>query len=241
VYGDTAWDATQPNRRFVTTTYDVVQGSLFNYGAISFTPASLGTPTSVFPTATDGGGVSSASSSSASTSTVIGWEVGKGANYGDFGFGGFYRWGLRFMPGQSTNARYWLFLTVFNAGGSGSETQDALGSTAFATDTPNRSTLAFRYSATTDSNWECTAQTTGGSQTATSTGTAIDTANPHTFEITFDGTTERCFIDGALKASVTTNIPAATVYRVVEGWTGDNKNTANVVSGTAYWMTLDLK
>ena len=131
-------------------------------------------------------------------------------------------------------------LTTWNNGGPGTEGQLINGTTKMATDTPNSSTLGFRFSSSTDLNWKAVALTTNGSQTTTDTGVAIDT-NPHKFDVTYDGATARYFIDGVLKATITTNVPAGTALGVFPFWCGDNKNTATAIAGTMYWMTLGLK
>ena len=243
VYGDGAWDATSAQfGPMVTVFTSYANGSVGVSGNVE-TPNTLATGGScavTAPTATNSAGMTCTSSSSASASTVIGIDQGIAANYGDYSFGGFYRWSLKFAAGGTTNVRYWMGLTVFNTGGSGTETANPFNTTSFATNTPNRSTLGLRYAVGTDTAWQCTAQITGGSQTAVSTGVALDT-NSHVFAITYDGTTERCFIDGALLANVTTNVPAGSVFRVLQFWVGDNQNAATAISGTQYWMTLALK
>ena len=184
------------------------------------------------------GGASAVSSASSSTSTVAGVEQGAGANFGPYSFN-INRWGTCFQPNTTSNVRYWLGLTVFNTGGSGCETVVTHGTTCFASDTPNRSFIGFRYSSTTDSgNWACVAQTTGGSQTVASTGVAVDTSAPHRFEFTYDGTNLRCFIDGTLDATVSTNAPPAGTPRVIQFWSTDNKNTNTAVGGTFFWSDL---
>jgi hypothetical protein len=74
------------------------------------------------------------------------------------------------------------------------------------------------------------------------TGVTPDTNN-HTFEITYDNTTARYFIDGTLVASIATNVPNPTTYFYMDQfWVGDNKNTASdVITAEMFWMTLALK
>jgi len=238
--GDTAWDATNFAGKSVTVFAEWDQAVFYVYGAEVSVPNSLGSAAGVLATATESGAVTLSSSASASASTVIGLYEGTGSTFGVWTFGSFYRWSHHWAAGNIANARYWMGVTRYDTSGSGGETSVPTNNTTFATNSPNRSTLGFRYSAGTDSAWQCTSQVTGGSQTAVSTGVAIDT-NPHTFEITYDGTNERCFIDGTLVATVSTNTPAGSVHSVLQFWTGDNENTANVVSGTEYWMALSLK
>jgi len=240
VYGDSAWDCTNAAAGRIVTVYYGYLNNTWNVTSSVSTVNTLGTSSFTNPSATDQGGGSLTSSASASTSTVIGITQGIGANSAEYGFGSFYRWSMRFAAGNTTNVRYWLGLTAFNTGGSGCETAQPLNSTRFAANAPNCTTLAFRYSAGTDTAWQCTSQVTGGSQTVTTTGQAIDTSN-HTFEITYDGTNERCFIDGALKATVNTNTPAGSTFHMLQFWSGDNENTTTAISGITYWTALALK
>jgi hypothetical protein len=196
--------------------------------------------TRVYPTATDSGGVEQNSSSSASLDTVIGWEEGSGTTVGQYGFGSFYRWSLRFAADNTTNARYWFGLAVYNTGGSGGETAAVLNTTKFATNNPNVSMIGFRFSAGTDTTWQGVTQATGGSQTFVSSSVAIDT-NPHTFEFASNGTTVSFYIDHVLIGSSTTNLPSTTTVYAVQFLTGDNENTANAVSGTTYHALFSIK
>jgi hypothetical protein len=243
LYGDGLWDPTSAGYgRLVTIFYGYLNNSFNATNSVAAVNVinTGGSLTFVNPSATDQAGGVLTSSSSASASTVIGMTQGIGANSAEYGFGSFYRWSMRFAAGNTNNVRYWLGLTSFNTGGSGCETAQPLNSTRFATNAPNCTTLAFRYVAGTDTAWQCTSQVTGGSQTVTTTGVTPDTNN-HTFEITYDGTNERCFIDGVLKATVSTNTPAGSTFHMLQFWTGDNMNTANAVSGTMLWSALALK
>lgn len=245
VLGDGQWNAGLGGSRNTAVMYDSPglsgPAQYGNFGNTNVSSISNTAPGN-FPTATNSASRDYTSSASASTSTVVGETAGGATSWGIWGFGSFYRWAFRFKPDQTTNARYWMGMATYDTGGTGTETSVLLGNTSMATDTPSRHLLGFRYSATTDTNWECVASTgSGGGQTATSTGVAPDIVNAHTFEITYDGTTENCFIDGVLKVAVTTNVPAGAQHSMMMFWSGDNKNTANVVSGTAFWMALELK
>jgi hypothetical protein len=240
VNGDSKWDAVNYSQKTVTVFTDAGTGVVQVTGATTEAPTELGAITLVVPTATDNYAYHMLSSSSASTSTVIGVSQGTGGNYGLYGWGGFYRWSLRTAFQNTTNVRYWAGLSTWLNGGSGGENAIPLNSVKFATNNPNCSTLAFRYSVGTDTAWQATAQTTGGSQTVTSTGVSLDT-NIHLFEITYDGTTARYFIDTAIVASITTNVPNPALYHMYQFYCGDNLNTATAISANFYWMTLSLK
>jgi hypothetical protein len=199
-----------------------------------------GTATTLNPNATSGSAQTLTSLATASLNTLVGNYTGTGGNNGVHSFGSWYRWSMKFAAGSTTNSRFWLGMVVYLNGGAGTEGQTILTTAKLATDTPNSSLIGFRYSNGTDTTWKAVGLTTGGSQTTTDTTVAIDT-NPHLFEITYDCTTARFFIDGLLKASLTTNLPACTAINAAPFWSGDNKNQATAVAGTMYWMTLALK
>lgn len=232
-----------PRKQYVIF-YDYGQGSVGSYGASSDTPTTLGSFTRVVLSTSspfaDGGGVSIASSSTASTNTVIGVRASGGGNFGNWGIGHFYAWANRWAAGGTTNVRYWQGVTVFNSALGGTGGVDVLGTTSLATDTPLRGTVGFRYSSGVDTTWQAVAETTAGGQTLVNTGIAIDT-NPHTFAITTTGLAATYYIDGAQVATISTNMPDPTLGNNSAAyifWTGDNKNTANSVSGTLYWMSI---
>jgi hypothetical protein len=239
VNGDAAWDAANLGRS-ISINWDgftaILTGS--NLGVTNYNNA--GTTTNLNPTATSGPAQTLISPAPASLNTQVGNYTGTAANNGIHSFGSWYRWSMKFAAGCTTHCRFWLGMGVYLNGGAGTEGQTMLGTAKWATDTPNSSLIGFRYSNGTDTTWQAVGLTTGGSQTTTDTTIAIDT-NPHLFEITYDCTTARYYIDNVLKASLTTNLPACTAINAAPFWSGDNKNNANTVSGTMYWHTLSLK
>lgn len=245
VLGDSQWDATQSGFHNAATMYEVVgtsgpsqYGNVGNSNASSISNSAPGN----FPIATDSASRSYTSAASASTSTIIGETFGGAASFGIYGFGSFYRWSSRFRPGNTTNVRYWNGVFRYDTGGTGTETATCLSNTSLATNTPNKRFIAFRYSAGTDTNWQAVTSTgSGGAQTVTDTGIAPDTTAAHTFEITYDGTTARFFIDGVIKVTTTTNVPAGSIASAMGCWSGDNENTATVIVGTHYWTSIELK
>jgi hypothetical protein len=243
VAGDGAWDAVNGALK-LGMIFPIVNNTTLSLNGTGFSPnlsVFSSTQTRVFPTTTDSGGYKQNSSSSASTSSVIGWTEGSGTAEGQYGFGSFYRWTFRFAAGNTTNARYWFGLCVYNTGGSGFDTIAPASSSRFAQDTTNGTVIGFRFSAGTDTNWQGVTQITPGTtQTLINTGVAIDT-NPHTFEFTYDGTTVRFFIDNTSVGNSTTNLPSTSTVGVVQFMTGDNKNTANIVSGTTYHNLFSIK
>jgi len=68
--------------------------------------------------------------------------------------------------------------------------------------------IHFKYDSATDTNWQC--QTYNfSSATTTNSGVAVVANTWYRFEVTYDGTTVRFYINGTLVASHTTNIPTA--------------------------------
>jgi hypothetical protein len=176
---------------------------------------------------------------------VIGMDVGAGANYGDWGFGGFYRITFSWAAGNTTNVRYWLGMTAFNVAGAGCSTAPPRSTTCFATNTPNTSALAFRYSAGTDTHWQAVS-INAGTATVVDTGVTPNTS-PHLFEIAAaaTGSGYNYYIDGVLVGVITTNLPSVTAgasnTQTILFWAGDNENTATAISGTSYWTSMSEK
>jgi hypothetical protein len=244
VNGDTAWDAVNYAQN-VSGIYAVWGGAPIATGPMVTGLATLGSGSNVNPTATAGAGHTSTSAATASTSTVIGDTTGQNGNNSVTGMLAFYKWSFKFAAGNTTNVRYWMGLGSFNSSGTGNNTLAILGSTAYANDTPNKTTLGFRFSSTTDTVWQAVAAVAGGSQTISSTGVAIDT-NPHVFEMATNitGTTITYYIDGTLVSTIFTNLPNPAAGANSWGnmfWSGDNKNTATAISGTLYSMQISLK
>jgi len=244
VNGDSAWDAVSAAPKQVTTYFDFGSGTFSTYGASNDLATIL--PSSGFtlinPTYTDGGAAALIGSGSASTSTVIGMDQGTGASYGDYGIGSWYRWTHRFLA-DNLSGRYWQGLAVYFSGGTGGNGAAILGTTSFATNTPTRSMVGFRFAGGTDTDWMACAYTAGGSGQCTSTGVAADT-NPHTFEMTTTGTSVNFFIDHVLTNTVTANVPSGLLggnSMAAMFWTGDDENTAFVVEAYEYYMSLSLK
>jgi hypothetical protein len=256
VNGDNLWDAVNMvapsiiiyavNQQSATSTGLGTLGYCGNAVAV----ATGNTSNSVNPTATLAAGNTIASSASASTNTVIGADYCLNGSVSLLGITAFYRWSYRASIGSTTNARYWHGLATYNSTGIGNNSANIVGSTAYANDTPNKTTIGFRYSSGTDTHWQAvviTAGSSSGAQTTVDTGITPDT-NVHLFEFTTNSTgTGICFfIDSALVTSpcITTNIPVASGGGNSWGslfFTGDNKNTANAVSETFYSMQISLK
>jgi hypothetical protein len=144
--------------------------------------------------------------------------------------GTFWRAIFRCKMNQTANVRYWIGI------GSG----NIVGATAYGTDTPNTSYAMFRFSATTDATIKAVCGTATASQTVANTGVSVDTTASHIFEIAYDGTHVNFYIDGALVAQITTNLPATSTL-ISGGVACDNKNTSNDVSIDVAWLGVMLK
>lgn len=250
IYGDNAWDATNFAGKIGTTYCEANTGGssnqLENYGTLIGSPTTVGTLSTTSPSASDDSACVLTSSSSASTSTVIGLTAGNATNTGSFGIGSFYRMTNKFAAGNTTSVRYWMGFALYNTGSSGCANVSVVNTTCLATDTPTRGLIGFRYSATTDTNWQAVACLTAGTCTLVNTGKAIDTSE-HFFEMATTGTVVTYFIDGAVVATISTNVPAANLGTGANGstggmfWVGDNKNTATSISGTMYYMSIARK
>jgi hypothetical protein len=244
VNGDSAWDAV--NATYKNTTVTVDTGSLLATGILTQTPTGLGSSSLNNPNTTDGYSLTYSASASASTSTVIGVDQGTGGNASVYGWGAFYRWTLRWSAGSTSGERCWLGLGNYSITGTTQEAYAMLGTVKYATNNPQVSTLAFRYTEGTDTSWQAISQIGGGSQTIVSTGVAVDT-NPHYFDITSSGGTANFFIDHALVATISTNVPTTTSGTglgqglFTQFWACDNENVATAISAKFYWMGTSTK
>lgn len=246
VNGDSSWDPTNYAQKTQTIWADYTANSLICTGCYSAVALASGASWSIPSSFTSNDAVPAIYSvgGTASTSTVLGMECCSNGNYGGINLAAWYRWSARFAAGNTANVRYWIGLTTWLNGGIGSEGTPVLNSTKMATDSPQSTTLGFRYSAGTDSNWQCvSAISNGGGQTTVNTGVAIDT-NVHTFEMAYgSGTTLYCYIDQRLVGTITTNLPPVTGDSVHGQlfYTADNKNTATAISNTFYYEEFSPK
>lgn len=244
VNGDNAYDAVNYAQQFSSIS-PVWGGNPIAVGPMTTGLGSAGSRNSVNPTATVGTGDKYSAAATASTSTVIGVTTGQNGSNSVTGMLAFYRWTLKWAAGNTTSVRYWMGLGCFNSSGTGSNTAGILSSTAYANDTPNKTTLGFRFSAGTDTHWQAVSINAGGSQTTVDTGITPDT-NVHLFEMTTNATGTSVFflIDALLVATITTNLPIVANTSNSWGnmfWSGDNKNTNTAISGTQYGWNIALK
>lgn len=245
--GDNAWDAVnyvQPGIGLYAVNQLTTLQAVGVFGSAA-PPTTGNNVNTVNPTATAQAGLSVGQTAGASTSTVIGANFGENGSTSTIGMQAFYRWTFKAAMGNTSNVRYWFGLGCHTAGGAGNNGQAIVGTTAYASDTPNKSTLGFRFSAGVDTHWQAVAITAGGSQTTVDTGIPPDTS-PHFFSMTTNstGSSIAYYIDGALVATISTNLPPAA--NGANSWgdlffTGDNKNTPTAISLTFYRMEISLK
>lgn len=250
VNGDGVWDAV--NCAWSTVSVFAVLGSSpqavgqFGGGNVN---CSGNNNTNVNPTATAGpGSICGETGGNASTSTVIGLSFGANGNNSRMGMQAFYRFSAKVALGTLTNSRFWLGLATFDNSGTGGNVAAIVGTTAYATNTPNKSTEGFRCAGGTDTTFQAVAITAGassGSQTTVNTGVACDT-NIHLFEMipNSTGTAIAYWIDNSLVATISTNLPPPA--NGANSWgdlflVGDNENTTSAISATFYSMQISLK
>jgi hypothetical protein len=234
-YADSKWDLTTAFARTVSVVAEANNNgggtTLTTVGAATSPTINLGGGSSAQSnaTATEGMGVTYTTLSSAGTQSCFLVFSATGAGNGRFSLGTMRRWSARLKLNQSANVRYWFGLAdnavVFEPGSS---------------DTPNANIIAFRFSSTTDTVIKAYTATSSASNTATTTGTAVDTTASHLFEITYDGTNATFFIDGAQVAQTAATMPASSTMM---NWVMsiDNKAAGVADSLTFQWMSITMR
>jgi hypothetical protein len=247
--GDSAWDAINCAAIEMDAVYAVSGGTPVGFGTTCVGNVGFATGTgntNVFPTATRRPGVTYFITPGASASTVEGMTCGQNGSNSLFPIVAWYRYSTLFALGTTTTARFWMGLATWNNGsGTGTNSTAILNTTKFATDTPNSNTIAFRFSSTTDTTFKAVACVAGGACTVTDTGVTADTS-PHLFEMAMNsaGNSVNYFIDSALKATISTNLPTAIASADGQAdifWTADNKNNVSSPNATVYSMQFSLK
>lgn len=249
VNGDGLWDAVnyaQP----VIGLYAVSQlSTLQAFGAFGSTTISVtnNSSSTISPTAISQAGSSyGETGGNASLNTVIGANFGENGSTSTIGMQAFYRWSFKAALGGLTTSRYWFGLACHTGGGTGNNGAVIVGTTAYASDTPNKSTEGFLYSAgQAGGDFQAVAVTAGGSQTNVDTHVVADTS-PHLFEMTTNstGTSILYWIDGTNVATISTNLPPPANNANSWGdlfFTGDNKNSTAAISLIFYSMQISLK
>lgn len=236
-YGDTQWDIVNGVPKYYSmysnpSTITSSQGYSTNLTGAGTTPSTIGTQASVIPTATEPVFQSSSRVATQSTNLAVGVIFfNQGGPSGSVTLGTMRRFQTRCRLNNTSSVRYWVAVSDFAA---------TIATSAFATDTPNLSYLGFRFSATTDTTIKAVAGTGSASLTVTDTGVSVDTTNSQLFEIVYTTTSVFYYINGSLVATITTNIPAATVG-VMGLAVGDNKNTNTAMSIDVAHMIFTLK
>ena len=248
VNGDSAWDPVNWTQPFIGLYAINQSNALAQLGILGSSAVITGSVAGVNPTATLQSADVISATASASTNTVIALSYGQNGSVSLTGMEAFYRWSFRFSIGGSTNVRYWMGLGCWNNAGTGNNSVLIGGTTAYVADSPNKSTVGFRFSAGTDTHWQAVANTAtggGGTQTVVDTGITPDTS-VHLFEMAPNaaGTSMNYLIDGVVVATISTNLPPPANGGNSWGdlfFTGDNKNTNTAISLTFYSMQLSLK
>jgi hypothetical protein len=231
-YGDSKWDITTSFTRLSAFYAEGNEGGsvpqLANVGA----PASMsptGTTSSDYATETDGMGITY-TTAAAGTSYASAFYSSTAAGAGRFVRGQIARFTARMKLKQTANSRFWLGL-IDNG---------ATSLNTVATDTPNGKYCMFRFSVTTDTTWKAVCGTATANQTVVDTSVAVNTSASQLFEITFDGTNFNFYIDGVLKAQISSNIPTSgTTLNMVAQI--DNKGSAAAVGYTFQTMAIVMR
>lgn len=159
----------------------------------------------------------------------------------NFPFLSSYRTSFKLQLFLLSNSRYWFGLGTFDSGSpTGTNGTQILGTTKYATDTPNSNTVGFRFSSGTDTDFQAVVVTADGSQTTVDTDIVAD-LSPHIFEFcpNSTGTAITFFIDSKQVATISTNLPTLVSGRGSYGslfWVLDNKNTATATKIGCYFM-----
>jgi hypothetical protein len=246
VNGDSAWDPVNAGPYPWFAFYPTTGTAITSQGLTTNGIVTLGNGFNLWPTTTAGWayGLQSAAST-ASTSTIVGLRCCESGSVSTYGIMDFYRVSVSMSFTNVTGCRYWLGLGNYNSTGAGNNSVLILGSTAYASDSPNKTTIGFFESPGTFPHWQAVSDVAGGAQTTVDTGVAVDT-NRHLWEIASNanGTVLTYFIDHVIVATISTNIPNPASQGDALGemfWTGDNKNATNSCSGTTYWFLWSMR
>jgi hypothetical protein len=229
-WGDSKWDVCQ-GAPFIRGWY----ADLFNAAINAFnanTNPAIGSGSALArqsATATEPAAQKNLTSAVASTlvTCYIAWQS---AGINPFSWGTVKRMSMRLQLLHAANVRYFFGLFA-NA------STPPVGT---GTDTPNIHYAAFRYSAGTDATIKAVCGTATATLTVVDTGVAVDTTASHVFDIAFDGVNVNFFIDGVLKAQISTTLPSA-ADTMQPSVMCDNKNTANAVGWQFAWMVITPK
>jgi len=236
-YGDSQWDIVNgaPVQYCMYSNPSTIvssQGYSTNLTGAGTTPSTIGTQASVLPTATEPVFQNSSKTATASTNAACGVVFfNQGGPTGSVSLGTMRRFQCRARLNNTSSVRYWIACSDYSA---------TIATSTLATDTPNLSYIGFRFSASTDTTIKAVAGTGSGSLTVTDTGISVDTTNSQLFEIVYTTTNVYYYINGALVATISSNIPAATVG-VMGCAVGDNKNTNTAMSIDVAHMIFTIK
>jgi hypothetical protein len=241
IKGDNHWAASRYTNGFGAA-YAVYGGGPASVGIASGLATSAGMVVAeVPPTQTRAAGRSYSNNATASVD-AFGIVLGQDGNSSvNFPFLAIARTSFLVKLNTLTNSRYWFGLGNWtNASANGTNGTAILGTTKYATDTPNSTTVGFRYSDGTDTTFKAVTIQAAGISNVVDTGVTADT-NPHLFEFVpnFAGTAIAFLIDGNLVATISSNLPNPTPANQREAFgdlfvVTDNKNT-NTASGFSFY------
>lgn len=206
-------------------TYEYSAGAFYTIGQTLGQQLSSSS-TDTAPTATEPGSFKQLTGATAGTT-----PYGYSQNVDGVVLGLLKRYTARMRANNLTLARYWVGFT--------SKTSPLSANTLISDFPTAISMCAFRYSAGTDTNWQAITSN-GSSQTIVNTGVPPDSTNSQLFEIAWDGTTVRFYINRALVGSSTTNLPSTSVLMPYVSIV-DNKSAANQVSIQNYYTYYQEK
>ena len=112
-------------------------------------------------------------------------------------------WFSKVMVVGIISSRYWFGL---------SDSTDTAAQSVMNSDAPAANVIAFRWDSGVDTNFQAICQTDATHQTKVNTGIAPNLSTPQIFEIvpSSSGTVMNFYINGALVATISTNVPATT-------------------------------
>lgn len=189
----------------------------------------------------------------ASTSTVVGAQCCSNANSGNYPILSWNKVTFRASFGTSgtiTNSRFWFGLSVFaNASSLGINGTGTIGTTAYAQDLPNKTTVGWRCNPSTNLDWmavQLQANNSGVISSIIDTGKLCTDFQIHTWDMTLspDSSTITWFIDGVQVAQaaniINVSVSQSNVLDIMSQlfYTGDNKNTVTGPSMNFFYAVM---
>jgi hypothetical protein len=227
-YADSKWDLCIAATRFVALWGDIANASLVVVGA-NLGQSQTGTISNIAATSTETFLKRFTGVITASTNRTVGIGYGFSGGVSFWTLASIRRYSTRLRINTTSSARWWIGMVDFSTS----------GAAITSSDTPNGSYVAFRFSATTDATIKAVCATSNVNQTVVNTGISVDTTNPQLFEFAWDGTNVNFYINGALVAQISTNVPSSALLGLMTS--GDNKNTNTVLTCDIDYVILAMK